>query len=134
MAQMNRQIPWKKWDELSNKARFMDHWGKGCGHSLKNLAKLLNCDENLLRKSNLVFLCAISCQEFDNCQAIDEWRWHQDFLTVRKFEPPMIRPVNFRNALVINQKGQIMGPLSHEEWLIHGQKMLDVFFEIQKGD
>ena len=127
LAELERKIPWIKWDKLSDKARSMDTWGKGCGHTCWQIP----FTREFLLNSNLVLLQALSCPLLGHCQAVDEFLWHRDFLYIRKYEPPMIRPVNFRNAIVLNEHGQILGPLSQNEWLVQSMKLLDIFYELK---
>ena len=123
------RISWKKWEEMSEKARRSDTWGHGCGHSLFQPPFSFE----FVMNTNFIFVQALSCPLFDKCQAIDEWNYQKDFLYIRRYEPPIVRPVNFKNGLVLNEKGQIMGPISQQEWLVHSQKLLDIFFELIKG-
>ena len=123
------KLQWGKWEEMSKKAIRSDTWGKGCGH---------RCIQppftyEFVMNTNFIFLQAISCPLLENCQAIDEWCYHQDFTYIQKYEPPIVRPVNYKNGLVLNEKGQILGPTTRDEWLIHSQKLLDMFFELISG-
>lgn len=121
-----QKINWRKWEKLSEKAKRSDTWGKGCGHTCWQIP----FNFSFLTMSNFIFAQALACPLLEECQAVDEW-WHdKDFLHLKKYEPPLIRPVNYKNALVLNKHGQIVGPTTQKEWLIHSQKMLDIFFEI----
>lgn len=124
-----QNINWLKWDKLSDKARRSDSWGKGCGHTCWQIPFKFS----FLTMTNFIFVQAIACPLLEECQAIDEWLYDQDFLYIKKYEPPLIRPVNYRNALVLNKEGQIIGPLTQKEWLIQSQKLLEIFFELING-
>ena len=124
-----QKINWLKWDQMSEKARRSDTWGHGCGH--KCIQPPFSYE--FVMNTNFIFLQAMSCPRLDKCEAIDEWNYHQDFTYIRRYEPPIVRPVNFNNGLVLNNKGQILGPTTQNEWLVHSQKLLDIFFELVKG-
>ena len=123
------KISWTKWEEMSKKAVRSDTWGHGCGHRCIQIPFTYE----FVMKTGFIFLQALSCPLLEECEAIDEWHYHQDFLYIRKYEPPLVRPVNYSNGLVLNAEGQIMGPTTHSEWLIHSQKLLDIFFELITG-
>ena len=119
-------IPWKKWDDLSELARRSDTWGKGCGHRCIQPPFTMEFTMN----SNIIFVQAISCPFRENCQAIDEWYCYHDYQHVRRYTPPPIRPVNFRNFIVLDANGKIQGPFEELEWQLHSQKLLDIFFKL----
>ena len=123
------RVSWTKWEEMSKKAIRSDTWGKGCGHKCFQTPFTYE----FIMNTNFVFLQALSCPDLEDCEALDEWQYHRDFTYIRKYEPPIVRPVNFNNGLVLNEKGQILGPISQNEWLVHSQKLIDIFFELIKG-
>ena len=119
-------IPWKKWNDLSELARRSDTWGKGCGHHCLQPPFTLEFTMN----SNIVFVQALACPRLEHCQAIDEWYWYHDYQYVRRYTPPPIRPVNFRNFIVLDANGKMQGPFEELEWQIQSQKLLDIFFKL----
>ena len=124
--QRKMNIPWKKWDELSEMARRADTWGKGCGHKFMKPPFAFE----FLLNSNIVPMMAISCPCLEKCEAFDEWLWYHDVHYIRRYTPPPTRPVNFQNSLVINGNGKIMGPFEEIEWQLQSQKLMDIFFKL----
>ena len=124
-----RKIKWGHWDHLSQKGRRMKTWGKGCGHTMWTVPFATN----FLTSSLIVLIRAMSCPLLDDCQAVDEWHKERDFLYESKYSHPHIRPVNHNGAMVLNQQGQIMGPLTHVEWMAQSLFLWDIFHKLIKG-
>ena len=124
-----RKVKWNEWEHLSKKGRRMKTWGKGCGHTMW----ISPFSINFLTSSLIVFMRAMSCPLLDQCQAVDEWHKDQDFLYESRYSYPHVRPVNFNGALVLNQDGQILGPLTHMEWMIHSFFLWDIFHKLIQG-
>ena len=68
-----------------------------------------------------------------NCELEDEQRWLEDFLYVRKFQPPCVRAVTKDGAFVSHPLGFIMGPHTYKEWLTYCFDLFDLCHEVAEG-
>ena len=73
--------------------------------------------------------CKLHCHH----EQIDEFKWDHDFLYVRKFKPPCVKPVNWRDAWVMDRQGRLRGPYTYDAWLRYGFWALDNFHETGPG-
>ena len=101
-----RTWDWERWKHLSENSRKLD--------------KVLSCCPCVLRGWHT------SC----NCEFEDEQKWLKDFLYVRRFEPPCVRPVTKDGAMVIHPDGFIMGPYTYKEWLSYCFDLFDYCHEV----
>ena len=99
-----KQSDWVRWKELSDNSLLLDD----C---------LATCD------------CVKRGWYDCDCIKVDNERWDQDFLYVRKFTPPNVRPVNKNGHFVSHPKGHIEGPYQYREWLKYG---FDIFDKVHK--
>ena len=67
------------------------------------------------------------------CETQDEQNWLNDFLYVRRFQPPCIRAVNKHGAMVIHPLGFVMGPHTYSEWLTYTFDLFDLCHEVAEG-
>ena len=67
--------------------------------------------------------CYFDC----DCEKTDFQKWLEDFLHVRSFIPPCVRPVNKSGCLVLNTVGVVQGPYTFEEWFVYGQNLIHYF-------
>ena len=72
-------IPWDKWEMLSEKGEKMDTWNKGCDCEYGQIP--LDWDFMLL--SNIILIRAIACPLLNRCKAVDYWRWLNDVTFIR---------------------------------------------------
>ena len=97
---------WKRWHEYSNNSRKLDSALTCCPCKLRGWYR--DCD----------------------CEFKDEQNWLNDFLYVRKFQPPCIRPVNKNGAMVLHPLGFVMGPFTYLEWLNYSYELFDFCHEV----
>ena len=95
-----KESDWDRWRELSKNSLLLDDCLAACKCVLRGW---YDCD----------------------CIAKDNKRWDEDFLYVRKFAPPNVRPVNRNGCFVMHPNGFIAGPYQYSEWLAYGFKMFD---------
>ena len=104
-----KQSDWVRWKELSDNSLLLD-----------------NC------------LSACDCVKrgWYDCSCIrdDNRKWDQDFLYVRKFTPPNVRPVNKNGHFVSHPSGHIVGPYQYTEWLKYGFDIFDRVHRIMKDE
>ena len=100
---------WKKWTEFSKNSLNLDTCLQGCGCAERGIT---NCD----------------------CIEKDKSKWESDFLYVRKFTPPPVRPVNRFGYTVLHPDGYVMGPYLYDEWLASGFEIFDRCHEIINSD
>ena len=104
-----KQSDWVRWKELSDNSLLLD-----------------NC------------LSACDCVKrgWYDCSCIrdDNRKWDQDFLYVRKFTPPNVRPVNKNGHFVSHPSGHIVGPYQYTEWLKYGFDIFDKVHRIMKDE
>ena len=101
---------WQMWSEDSLK---LDDCLAGCQCGRQH------CDES----------CPDGCRRHCNEERTDLRRWLQDFLYVRKFEPPCVRAVNWKKNWVLDRQGVLRGPYTYQAWLRYGFWCLDAFHE-----
>ena len=97
---------WRRWQELSDNARKLD--------------TALSCCSCRIR----------GWYNYCDCETADKQKWLDDFLFVRRFAPPCIKPVNKDGALVMHPDGYIMGPYTYDEWLAYCFELFDFVHDI----
>ena len=100
---------WEQWKEFSRNSLNLDTCLQGCGCAERGIS---------------------GC----NCLAKDKSLWDNDFLYVRKFTPPPVRPVNRNGYMVLHKDGYVMGPYTYDEWLASGFELFDTCHEIINGE
>ena len=120
------EIPWEKWKVESEIGDRMEFWNQGCDCSLPDLSW------HMIMFTPIILIRAIACPLLQECKMIDYWRWLHDVHYIRKYEYPMIRAVNWNNAMVLNENGVVQGPYSHQEWLEHSWFLWDLFFKLKE--
>ena len=103
-----RRIDWNQWEQLSKESLLMDN--------------VLECCPCVKRG---IYDCPCEEQDFQ--------AWNNDVTYVRKFQPPPVRPVNFKGAMVIDQYGLIRGPYLYEHWRQYSFYLLDYFHDIMEN-
>ena len=73
------------------------------------------------------------CQVICNCENLEWQKFQNDFLYESSFMNPSCRPVNFNNAMVLNEKGIVMGPYTFVEWYDYSWQLLEQFHDILNG-
>ena len=97
---------WNRWRYLSDNARKLDDALSCCACQLRGLDHL--CD----------------------CETVDEQKWLNDFLYVRRFTPPCVRAVNHKGFMVLHPLGFVMGPHTYSEWLSYAFELFDYCHEV----
>ena len=72
-------IPWDKWEMLSEKGEKMDTWNKGCDCEYGQIP----LDWEFMLLSNIILIRAIACPLLNRCKAVDYWRWLNDVTFIR---------------------------------------------------
>ena len=102
-----RRIDWNKWEQFSEESLRMDY--------------VLECCPCVTRG---IYDC--------ECEEMDFQAWNNDVTFVRKFQPPPVRPVNFKGAMVIDQYGLVRGPYLYSHWREYSYHLLDYFHDIME--
>ena len=84
------------------------------------------------RLDNCLQPCSDTCDEL--CVRQDMKNYLKDFTHRLIHQPPNVRPVNKNGAMVLNRKGQIMGPYSYIQWLEYSYLLVDKFHELLKNE
>ena len=100
---------WKRWEFYSDNARKLDDALACCACQARGVYHLCDCERS------------------------DEQKWLNDFLYVRRFQPPCVRPVNNKGHLVMHPLGFIMGPYTYQEWLAYAFELFDFCHEVAAG-
>ena len=104
-----KQSDWDRWKEMSDNSLLLDDCLSAC-----------DCVKRGWYDCNCIFL--------------DNQRWDQDLLYVRKFTPPNVRPVNKNGHFVSHPDGHIMGPFQYQEWLKYGFDIFDKVHRIMANE
>ena len=78
---------WGYWKHLSDRNRQREFCGKGC-----------------------------DCQTLCDCEFTEFEKYQRDFLYESKYMNPSCKAVNWKNSLVLNEQGVLMGPYTFQEW------------------
>ena len=114
---LNPKINKLKWRMLSEDSLKLDDCLAGC-----------QCGRNHCTED-----CEKDCRRHCRNEIIDEQKWQKDFLYVRKYMPPSVKAVNWRNNWVMDRKGRLRGPYTYQSWLRYGFWAFDTFHETGPG-
>ena len=99
---MSKSVPWSLWEDLSKKAQARDTFFTDCGHSFwwipYSIEYLLASKISLLECSD----CTASV-----CTALDQFYAEIDVNYISKINPPPVKPVNKKAALVLTEWGVV---------------------------
>ena len=101
-------------------------WRRLSEDSLKLDSCLQGC---YCQKEHCTLACSPDCNLHCQNERKDRERWLNDFTYVRRFEPPCVKAVNWQKNWVMDRKGRLRGPYTHEAWTRYGWWALDTFHE-----